>query len=937
MGATGAVAPLLSCELGADGEDIVTRRRLDFLMEASEILTSSLDIDLTLSGVADLLVPLLADWCTIHLIDDDGTMRRVVVRHDDPAKVDLAAELMTRQRINVQGDHPVGHAIRTGKPQLVPTISREFMHSTATEPRDVELYEELGARSAVAAPLVARGRTLGILSLTLGHSGRRYTEDDLVIIELLTRRCALAVDNARLYEATQVAMRSKDESLALLDSLFSTAPVGLAFVDDQLRFVRVNDYLAQMNGVPVDEHIGRTVRDVLPGIGHLLEGSYRAVLASGRPIIEQEVSGETAADAGAIRYWRATYYPITGPDGTRFGVGAIVREVTDEKLARDELRQRARQQAAVAELGERALRTSDVGQLMQDALEVIRRVLAVDFGAVLELDPVAGVLEVIATSGWPAEVTGRTEPATAESQAGYTLVRNRPVIVRDAQSEHRFALPSEALDAGVASTISVVIRGHGVGVMGAASLTRRDFAEYDVDFFEAVANVVGAAWARAHAEAGLRAERERLNEAQERFEFLASASAQLAESLDYRSTLARAARIAVPRLADWCTIEVPDEEHQDIEFVVAHVDAEKVDLAHELRRRFPPDPRGRRGGVPAVMRTGRPTLIAEITDDLLAANAENEEHLSFLRELGIRSVMIVPLVARGRTIGAASFISEKEHRRYSDEDLRLAEELARRAAIAIDNARLYRDRSHVARTLQESLLPPRLPKIPGIEIAARYRFAGEGNEIGGDFYDLFETGDGAWAIVVGDACGKGPEAAALTGLARHSVRAAAVGERVPSRVLALLNESILGQVTDNRFLTAAYARLEPGEGSARMIVACGGHPPPMVVRSSGVVEVTHSTGTLVGILPDAEFTDECVELNAGDAMVLYTDGVVEARRGDDIFGEDRLRDLLTTCTKYDARGVANAVRQAVADFQPGVPHDDMAILVLRVKDSENGS
>ena len=1061
------MAPLLSCELGTDGEDEVARRRLDFLMEASEILTSSLDVHLTLSQVADLLIPLLADWCSIHLIDDDGSMRRVVVRHADPGKVDLAAELMTRQRINVRGEHPVGHAIRSGRPQLVADISREFMTSTASEPRDVALYEELGARSAIAAPLVARERTLGILSLTLGHSGRSYTDSDLVIVELLARRCALAVDNARLYEATQVAMRSKDESLALLDALFSTAPVGLAFVDEDLRFVRVNDHLAELNGVSVDAHIGRTVGDVLPGIGHLLEESYRSVLASGRPIIEQEISGETAAEPSSIRFWRATYYPITGPDGTRFGVGAIVREVTDEKLARDELRQRARQQAAVAELGERALRTSDVRQLMEDALSVVRRVLGVDFGAVLELDRDAGVLEVVATSGWPDGVKGRTEPATAESQAGYTLVRNRPVIVRDSQTERRFSLPDEAVEAGVASTISVVIRGHGVGVMGAASLTRREFAEYDVDFFEAVANVIGAAWGRADAEADLRAERERLNlaldagrmgtwhwdmasgvlmwsetmeaifgletgtfgrrlddwlalvdpedrdavlrsftealdrphddiieqrvlrpdgavrcveaiarvlrdetghptgmigvatdvtdrkeaekerarllererearadaeAAQETFEFLASASALLAESLDYRSTLARVARLGIPRLADWCSVEVPDDEHQDVEFVVAHADSDKVELAHELRRRFPPDPRDPHG-VAAVMRTARTELL-HITDDQLAANTRGDEHLAMLRHLGLRAAMIVPLIARGRTIGALSFLSESD-RDHTDEDVRLAEELARRAAIAIDNARLYRDRSHVARTLQESLLPPRLPKIPGIEIAARYRFAGEGNEIGGDFYDLFETGDGAWAIVVGDACGKGPEAAALTGLARHSIRAAAVGERIPSRVLALLNESILGQVTDNRFLTAAYARLEPGEGTARMIVACGGHPPPMVLRPSGVVDVLHSTGTLVGILPEADFTDECIELGAGDAVVLYTDGVVEARRGDDIFGEDRLRGLLQTCTRYDARGVANAVRQAVADFQPGVPHDDMAILVLRVKDPEN--
>ena len=1065
----GGVAPLLSCELGTEGAADLARRRLDFLTAVSEVIASSLDLRPMLAEVADLLVPRLADWCSIHVIGDDGSMERVVVRHADPSKVELAAELMTRQRINVQGDHPVGDAIRSGQPQLVPRIARDFIQRTANDDRDVELYEALGASSSVAAPLVARGRTLGIISLTLGHSGREYSEADLILIDLVARRCAVAVDNARLYEATQIALKAKDESLALLDALFSTAPVGLAFVDDQLRFVRVNAHMAEMNGVAIADHIGRKVRDVLPALGDLVEDSYRSVLATGQPIVEQEITGETPADPGIVRHWHTTYYPIARADGVRFGVGVIVREVTEEKLARDELRHRARQQAAVAELGERALRTSDIHELMEDALAVVRRALEVDFAAVLELNREGNVLEIVAAAGWPVDRKGATEPATAESQAGYTLVRNRPVIVRDTSAEHRFHLPPEAIEHGVASTISVVVRGggEGVGVMGAASLRRRDFAEYDVDFFEAVANVVGAAWARAEAEADLRAERERLGLAldagrmgtwhwdmasgvlawsetmeaifglssgafegtldhwidrvapedrdavltsfgnalgrttddvieqrvvrpdgsvrcveaiarvlrddrgepigmigvatdvtdrkeaederarlfeaerqaraaaeatQDTLEFLASASALLAESLDYRSTLARVARLAVPRLADWCSVEVPDDAHHDVEFVVAHVEPEKVELAHELRRRYPADPRATRG-VPNVMRTGRSELLPVISDEDLRTLARDEEHLAALQGMGMRSAMIVPLIARGRTIGAVSFLSETEGREYGDDDLRLVEELARRAAIAIDNARLYRDRSHVARTLQESLLPPRLPKIPGIEIAARYRFAGEGNEIGGDFYDLFETADGAWAIVMGDACGKGPEAAALTGLARHSVRAAAVRERTPSRVLALLNESILGQVTDNRFLTAAYARLEPGEGAARMIIACGGHPPAMVVRASGRVDATTATGTLVGILPEAEFTDERIDLSAGDAVVLYTDGVVEARRGDEIFGEERLRDLLATCTHYDARGIANTVRQAVGDFQPGVPHDDMAILVLRVRDA----
>jgi serine phosphatase RsbU (regulator of sigma subunit) len=418
-------------------------------------------------------------------------------------------------------------------------------------------------------------------------------------------------------------------------------------------------------------------------------------------------------------------------------------------------------------------------------------------------------------------------------------------------------------------------------------------------------------------------------QAQDRLAFLAEASGVLAESLDYRSTLARVARLAVPRLGEWCSVEVPDDEHGEVPFVVAHVDPAKVELAHELRRRYPAAATDDTG-VFHVMRTGESERYNDITDEQLAFAAVDDEHLAMLQQLQMRAAMIVPLIARGRTLGAITFVSSAPDRRYSREDLAQAEELARRAGLAIDNARLFRERSHVARTLQQTLLPPRLPSIPGVQIAARYRFAAEGTEIGGDFYDLFETADGTWAIVIGDACGKGPEAAALTGLARHSLRAAAVREHSPARVLRLLNETILDQVADNRFLTMAYTRLVFEEGSAHLTVSCGGHPAPVIVRVAGGVEQVHAPGTIVGSLPDADFTEEQVVLAPGDAIVLYTDGVIEARRDQDIFGETRLLELLSGCAGQDARAIANTVRQAVGDFIPGLPRDDMAILVIRV-------
>src|SRR5207248_11443603 len=154
---------------------------------------------------------------------------------------------------------------------------------------------------------------------------------------------------------------------------------------------------------------------------------------------------------------------------------------------------------------------------------------------------------------------------------------------------------------------------------------------------------------------------------------------------------------------------------------------------------------------------------------------------------GFSSLMIVPLAARGRTLGALTLVAAESGRHYGPADLAVAEDLARRAAQAVDNARLFTQQRHIARTLQESLLPPKLPEIPGVEVAARYEAAGLGTEVGGDFYDLFET-DGEWGVVMGDVCGKGPEAAAVTGLARYTIRAAAMRERSPSRILGILND-----------------------------------------------------------------------------------------------------------------------------------------------------
>ncbi|MDQ3942789.1 MAG: SpoIIE family protein phosphatase, partial [Actinomycetota bacterium] len=439
-------------------------------------------------------------------------------------------------------------------------------------------------------------------------------------------------------------------------------------------------------------------------------------------------------------------------------------------------------------------------------------------------------------------------------------------------------------------------------------------------------------------------ERKRVEQAQR---FLAEAGASLSSSLDYRTTLACVARLAVPYLADWCVVDILEEDGSLDRLAVAHQDPEKVALVHELRERYPPDPDAPRG-VAQALRTGRPEFVPEIPESLLDEAAQDAEHREILRGLGLKSYMIVPLVARGRTLGAISLVSAESGRRYRQADLELAEELARRAALAVDNARLYRGRGEVVRTLQQGLLPSRLPEIPGVEVGLRYLPAGE-VDVGGDFYDLFDlrmvdqnghSEPFSWGVVIGDVSGKGAEAAAVLALARYTIRAVAMHETRPSAVLAGLNETMLRQRRerdDHKFCTVAYARLETGKGDAerdvRITVSRGGHSAPVLLKADGSIHKIGRPGRAIGVLENANLTEQEAHLTPGDTLVLYTDGVLEARSPDGVFfGEERFAALLRSCAGLDASTIAGRIEKAVLDFQENDPRDDAAVLVLRISD-----
>ena len=407
-----------------------------------------------------------------------------------------------------------------------------------------------------------------------------------------------------------------------------------------------------------------------------------------------------------------------------------------------------------------------------------------------------------------------------------------------------------------------------------------------------------------------------------RMEFLARAGQILASSLDYEQTLRNVAGLAVPQIADWCAVDLFDRDGRREPVAVAHIDPTKVEMA-SLLRAYEPERLDPEQGLGRVRRTGEALVYNEIPDELLVAAAVDSEHLRLLRAVGMRAVLIVPLIARGRTIGALSFVNAESGRTFSAVDTEFAEQIAARAALAVENARLYRIREHVARTLQESLLPEALPDIPGWDVAAMYRPAGRDSDVGGDFYDLWAVGED-WMMMIGDVTGKGVEAAVVTSLVRHTAWAASDFAVSPSAVLARV-DAALKRRPELPVCTSLCVRLR----GARGVLACGGHPRPLHVTERGIAELG-SYGTLLGAFRNASWPEDVFEMHPGEMFVAITDGVTDARGpGGERFGAERLHDLLLEGRGDSPAAIRARLSAALEDFQEGPQADDTAVVIMR--------
>jgi PAS domain S-box-containing protein len=563
-------------------------------------------------------------------------------------------------------------------------------------------------------------------------------------------------------------------------------------------------------------------------------------------------------------------------------------------------------------------------------------------------------LEVTAQVGYPPQVGERWGrfPLSAATPVGDAVRTGEGVFVSAKEELHARYPIFGGLDMVADQAVAVLpLANPGADPLGAMVFgfeRQRRFSSEERFLLQSLADQATTALSRTRSRAALENARAELA-------FLADASQRLAGSLDMEHTLATVAELAVPRLADRCGIYL------------------LVDNRMQSRLWSPTGPEpasipeaGWMGDRPSaastvalgpVLRTRR-SLMGPIADREVVAAVRSVERRDAPNRDGFGPAVVLPLRARGQLVGALVLVNRADHT-MTDHDRALAEQLASRAGVAIDNAQLYAGQVSLAHRLQANLLPPSLPVVEGLDLAARYAPSGDGAEVGGDFYDCIRTSRNRLLLVVGDVKGKGVEAAGLTGMARHVIRTMASMEGRPRAILASLNDALFRQEADRaagepatfamasggaplsweersddsepRFCTVLVVSLTRRQTGFHALIASAGHPLPLLRHPDGHVETVGQAGQLLGILPTIELPETSVTLPRGSLLLCYTDGVSECHEGEQFFDEEGIAVVLNRTGGGPASVAAAAIERAARACTPtGEVSDDMAILAVGV-------
>jgi PAS domain S-box-containing protein len=672
-----------------------------------------------------------------------------------------------------------------------------------------------------------------------------------------------------------------------------------------------NPAAERLYGYAADEVIGEPLSILIPPER---AGEERRILdrvLRGEPFEHFET--ERVRKDGARVAVELTVSPIREPTGRLVGASVIARDITDRLRA---LSRAERLQEVTVKLAREIQPGRTVDVLLDNALPA----LGADAAAVGLIDHGSGQLELAGSAGY-SDAIDRFRRMPLDADLPITeVVRTGEPLWLEGGDELRRRYPVLPGARSQFASLAIVPLALGSVPFGAIVLSFREpheFPPVERAFMFAITAQAARALERGRLFAGERRRREQLA-------FIAEANALLTSSLEVDATLRRLAALAVPRIGDWCIVDLASDDGGIRTVAVAHADRDDAELADELRGRHPLDP-DLRSGAPNVIRSGEPELYPAIADE---ARAGDDDHLRLLRKLDASSAIVVPLTARGRTFGAMTVVSAESGHRYGDDDLGLAAELARHAGLAVDNATLYRREHDAAVTLQRALLPERLPVTEGAQVAARYLPAGPGLEVGGDWYDMVETDDGELALVVGDVAGRGLGAAAIMGRLRTALRAYVLDGYRPAAAVERL-DTLMSELEEASMATLVHLSLDLERGRVEYVRA--GHPPLLLRDRDGRVrELADAGSPPIGIGSRVPFRSASIELDPDSTLVLYTDGLVEGRAEGLGPGVAKLRETLAAAP-LDAEDCVEAI---VAELGATELGDDAAVVALRFLDGK---
>jgi PAS domain S-box-containing protein len=849
--------------------------RLAFLARASSELAVSLDVERTLAGVARLAVPDFADWCVVHLLQD-GDLKALAVEHVDPRKTQLAWSVQERWPERLSDTSGVAQVVRSGEPVLfedIPALQAELEaggQPSGQDPEHAEVLASLGLHSAIIVPLAARGRTLGALTLITAESRRQYDAEDLAFALDLGGRAAVALDNARLFvEATErlaVELPSEAEPSAV-EAALQAAEVGRFVLHLPDQRLESDERLATFFGFDGDD------------VAEDFEGFVERMHPDDAPRVQAAV-----ADSVARRADYAMEHRVLLPSGDVRWLTVRGRVLLDADGEPEQL-------AGVAYDTTRS----------HDTRERTARLLETMSDAFFRLDR-EWRFTYVNTQAERLLFRGREELLGKELWEQYPAAMGSQLEVRYRR----------AVETGLQATFEEHFAPLGAWFEVRAS---PDSEGLSVFFHDITARK--------------QAEQQR-EAAAARLALLSEATRELVGALDAGTLLDRIAHVLVPELGEWAVVGLLDPDGHLLDARAAHADPSAGELLSGLVRERP----GALGAVPRVarvLRTGRPELVLQ--PDASVTRGAGEDVPDLLRRFGLGTALLVPLRAADSTLGVIAVVNGPDRAPLTEEDLTTAADIGDRAGLALQNALLFDRQRTAVEVLQRSMLSD-VPQPEDVELHARYRAAAQEAQVGGDWYDAFLQPDGATVVVIGDVIGHDLGAAAAMGQLRSLLRGTAYDrQETPARVLARVDGALRGLQIET-LATALVARLEQtpdqaGRQARTLRWSSAGHPPAMVLRLDGQVEVlTAEDDLLLGLDPSTERHDSTVELLPGDTLLLYTDGLVERR---DSALTDGLARLEATLVELAGLPLDALCDELLTRLLPPAPDDDVALVALRAR------